>query len=70
MLNLPRVKSALRILSLWLDSSEQALARRSHLGNLYAIRWRAVAFINHDRVLTNRTLLNPITFKYQPGQLK
>lgn len=70
MFSLSKVKTALKVLETWLDSSEIARSRRSHLGNLYAIRWRAVAFINHDRVLTNRTLLNPITFKYQPGQPK
>lgn len=70
MFSLPKVKLALRILETWLESSEEAFACKTSLANLYAIRWRAVAFINHDRVLTNRELLNPIAFKHQPGSRK
>lgn len=67
MISLAKVQTALKILEIWLDSSQQATQRGTPLARLYAIRWRAVAFINHDRVLNGRQPLNPILFKNQPG---
>jgi len=46
---------ALNILSIWFDSAIKA--SNTPLGRKYAIRWRTIGLINHDRILNGRTIL-------------
>lgn len=61
--------AAIRILNIWLNSAVMAINDNSKFGRRYACRWRAIALINHDRVLVGRKdLISTWTFSGDPGK--
>lgn len=61
------VNAALRILTMWLDSAEEAVQMNTEVSRKYAVRWKAVGLINHDRILAGNTdLIDHYSFSGAP----
>lgn len=63
-----RIQIALAIMAVWHDGAERSIREGTNIGKLYALRWKTIGIINHDRVINVRkNLADRSTFEGRPG---